>query len=360
MSSSQQRVLTVVGNRPQFIKAAAVSGPLREVANEVLIHTGQHHDESMSQVFFDELGIPEPDFDLAISGGTNSEQVEAMRVELVNRIKDANPDWVLLYGDTNSTLAGALAAEKAGVPVAHVEAGMRSFDMAMPEEVNRIETDRRSALLLCSTETAVNNLVAEGLTARVELVGDVMADVVRMVGERLGDSGEVLQRFEVDRESYLLITAHRAGNVDTEEGLSSLIAVLEALPGPKVFPVHPRTVARANEFGLKDRLESVPGIRVCGPLGYVDFQYLLANASALVTDSGGAQKEAYLHGVRCITMRTTTEWTETVASGWNFLVGLDPEEARNALEIQLPTERPNLYGDARAGERVVAALRLQD
>lgn len=358
--SGRLRVLTVVGNRPQFIKAAAVSGPLREVADEVLVHTGQHHDESMSQVFFDELGIPEPDFDLGISGGSNADQVEAMTVELLDKIQETEPDWVLLYGDTNSTLAGALAAEQAGVPVAHVEAGMRSFDLAMPEEVNRIETDRRSALLLCSTETAVHNIATEGLGARVELVGDVMADVVRMVSDRLSDREEILERFGVEQDSYILITAHRAGNVDTEEGLSSLIAVLEALPGAKVFPVHPRTLARASEFGLKERLDAVPGIQICGPLGYVDFQYLLAKASALVTDSGGAQKEAYLHGVRCVTMRTTTEWTETVAAGWNFLVGLDAQAARSALEKELPSARPNLYGDARAGERVVAALRLQD
>ena len=358
--SGRLRVLTVVGNRPQFIKAAAVSGPLREIADEVLIHTGQHYDEAMSKVFFDELGIPEPDFDLGISGGSNAEQVEAMTLELVNRISGAEPDWVLLYGDTNSTLAGALAAEQAGVPIAHVEAGMRSFDMAMPEEVNRIETDRRSALLLCSTETAVNNIAAEGLTARVELVGDVMADVVKLVGERLSGREEILDRFGVTKGAYLLITAHRAGNVDTPDGLSALIALLEALPGDKVFPVHPRTLARCEEFGLRDRLELVERIRICEPLGYVDFQCLLANAAALVTDSGGAQKEAYLHGVRCVTMRTTTEWVETVDSGWNSLVGLDPEAALSALQQSLPSTHPNLYGDARAGERVVGALRLRD
>ena len=357
--SGRLRVLTVVGNRPQFIKAAAVSGPLREVAEEVLVHTGQHHDEAMSQVFFDELGIPAPDFDLRISGGSNADQVAAMTEQLVVKITEAGPAWVLLYGDTNSTLAGALAAEQVGVPVAHVEAGMRSFDMTMPEEVNRIETDTRSELLLCSTETAVRNIAAEGIEGRVELVGDVMADVVAMVGDRLAGREEILSRFEVERGEYLLITAHRAGNVDTEVGLSQLIAVLEALSGPKVFPVHPRTLARCGEFGLRERLEQVEGIRLCEPLGYVDFQCLLANCAALVTDSGGAQKEAYLHGVRCVTMRTTTEWTETVSAGWNFLVGLDPQLAVNALEIDLPDERPALYGDARAGERVVAALRLQ-
>ncbi len=356
---ARQSVLTVVGNRPQFIKAAAVSAPLRKVAQEILVHTGQHHDEAMSQVFFDELGIPAPDFDLGISGGSNAAQVEAMTEQLVGRITAAQPAWVLLYGDTNSTLAGALAAEQVGVPVAHVEAGMRSFDMTMPEEVNRIETDKRSSLLLCSTDTAVRNIEAEGIDARVELVGDVMADVVSMVGDRLAGRTEILNRFEVDSGDYLLITAHRAGNVDTETGLSQLLAVLEALPGPKVFPVHPRTLSRCAEFGLSDRLEKIEGIHLCEPLGYVDFQCLLANASALVTDSGGAQKEAYLHGVRCVTMRTTTEWTETVDAGWNFLIGLNPKAAEDALKIRLPEERPALYGDARAGERVVAALRLQ-
>ena len=357
--SDRPRVLTVVGNRPQFIKAAAVSGPLREVADEILVHTGQHYDEAMSKVFFDELGIPTPDFDLGISGGSNEEQVEEMTAKLVERITEASPEWVLLYGDTNSTLAGALAAEQVGVPVAHVEAGMRSFDMTMPEEVNRIETDRRSALLLCSTETAIGNLESEGISGEAQLVGDVMADVVRMVSQRLEGRGEILERFQVEQGKYLLVTAHRAGNVDTEVGLTQLIEVLEALPGAKVFPVHPRTLARCNEFGLKARLEQVEGLRLCEPLGYVDFQCLLANASALITDSGGAQKEAYLHGVRCVTLRTTTEWTETIEVGWNSLVGLDPVEAAKALDKSLPDDRPALYGDARAGERVVAALRLR-
>ena len=356
--SDRPRVLTVVGNRPQFIKAAAVSGPLREVADEILVHTGQHYDEAMSKVFFDELGIPTPDFDLGISGGSNEEQVEEMTAKLVDRITEANPEWVLLYGDTNSTLAGALAAEQVGVPVAHVEAGMRSFDMTMPEEVNRIETDKRSALLLCSTESAIENLEKEGIRGEALLIGDVMADVVRMVSQRLEGRAQILKRFEVEQGSYLLVTAHRAGNVDTEAGLTQLIEVLEALPGAKVFPVHPRTLARCNEFGVKARLEQVEGLRLCEPLGYVDFQCLLANASALITDSGGAQKEAYLHGVRCVTLRTTTEWTETIEVGWNSLVGLDPVEAAKALDKSLPDDRPALYGDARAGERVVAALRL--
>jgi len=312
----------------------------------------------MSQVFFEELNLPEPDFDLGISGGSNEDQVRAMTSQISEKIAAVEPDWVLLYGDTNSTLAGALAAQQASVPVAHVEAGMRSFDMAMPEEVNRIETDQRSALLLCSTATAVENLENEKLTGRVELIGDVMADVVRLVSEQVADRGEVLDRFGVRKGKYLLVTAHRAGNVDTEEGLSKLLTVLEALPGAKVFPVHPRTLARTSEFGLDGRLAEVPGLTVCEPLGYVDFQCLLANASALVTDSGGAQKEAYLHRVRCVTMRTTTEWTETIDSGWNFLVGLDPAKALEALSAQLPEAHPNLYGDARAGERVAAALRL--
>ena len=358
MSTRRQLVLTVVGNRPQFIKAAAVSGPLRQVADEILVHTGQHHDQELSDVFFTELALPRPDEQLEISGGDDASQVRRMADAIEPLIADHEPDWVLVYGDTNSTLGAAIAAERRGVRVAHVEAGMRSFDMTMPEERNRIETDRRSSLFLCSTPVAVENLRAEGLSGRIELVGDVMADVVELVAPRVAGRRITLDELGLESKGYVLVTAHRAANVDSHEALGAFISVLESLEVPAVLPLHPRTSARLTEFGLREQLSAISLLKVTQPLGYIDFQTLLVNAVALLTDSGGAQKEAYLHGVRCVTLRDTTEWVETVESGCNTLVGLDPAKAAAALAAELPAERPNLYGDGRAGERVAASIGL--
>ena len=347
------RVLTVVGNRPQFIKAAAVSHRLREAAEEVLVHTGQHYDEELSQVFFSELGLPAPEHHLELGGGSNTAQTARMLEALEGLLASERPDLVLVYGDTNSTLAGALAAAQAQVPVAHVEAGMRSFDRAMPEELNRVLTDHASSLLLCSSEGAAANLRAERVAGRVEVVGDVMVDIALLLGPRAAARTEVLEAHGVEPGGYVLVTAHRAGNVDDPARLRQLVELIEALPYPAVFPVHPRTRARLEAAGLLDRLPLGP------PLGYLEFTALLHHARAVLTDSGGVQKEAYLAGTPCITLRSTTEWTETVDAGWNVLVDLDAAAALAALERQPPAERPQLYGDGRAGERVVAALRMQ-
>jgi UDP-GlcNAc3NAcA epimerase len=271
-------------------------------------------------------------------------------------VREERPDLVLVYGDTNSTLAGALAGAQAEVPVAHVEAGMRSFDRAMPEELNRVLTDHAAALLLCSSQSAAENLHAEGVRGRVEVVGDVMVDVALLLGPRARERTEVLGRFDVRSREFLLVTAHRAGNVDDRARLERLVEVLEALPAPAVLPLHPRTRARLVAAGLLDRLAGAARLRLCPPLGYLDFTALLHHARALLTDSGGVQKEAYLAGVPCVTLRDTTEWTETVDAGWNVLVDLDREAALAALERPPPGARPPLYGDGRAGERVVAAL----
>ncbi len=346
----------MVGNRPQFVKAAAVSTPLREVAEEVLVHTGQHHDSELSDVFFSELGIPKPDEHLDISGGSDESQVDRMVEALVPLLESRQPEWVLVYGDTNSTVAGAIAANRCGIKVAHVEAGMRSFDESMPEERNRVRTDRLSDLLLCSTPVAVENLRNEGLEGHVEMIGDVMADVVEMVAPRVAGRRVILDELGLEPGGYLLATVHRAGNVDTAEGLESLLAVLERLELATVLPLHPRTATRLEEHGLRGRLDRIELVRVTQPLGYIDFQSLLANARALLTDSGGAQKEAYLHGVQCVTLRDTTEWVETVDSGWNTLTGLDPQAVSQALASVPPAERPELYGDNRAGERVAASI----
>jgi UDP-GlcNAc3NAcA epimerase len=349
------KVLTVIGNRPQFIKAAAVSGPLRAVADEVLVHTGQHYDEALSQVFFDELGLPRPEHRLDLGGGSNAAQTARMLAALEPLLAGERPALVLVYGDTNSTLAGALAAAQAGIPVAHVEAGMRSYDRTMPEELNRVLTDHASALLLCSAEAPAAILRGERVAGDIEVVGDVMVDVARLLGPRAAARIEVLDRFGVVPGAYLLATAHRAGNVDDPARLEALVALLTTVPGPVLLPLHPRTAARLDAAGLRGRLEG-GGVVLAPPLGYLDFTGLLHHARAVLTDSGGVQKEAYLAGVPCVTLRATTEWGETVDAGWNVLVDLDASAAVRALERRPPAERPPLYGDGRAGERVAAAL----
>jgi UDP-GlcNAc3NAcA epimerase len=343
------RIVTIVGNRPQFVKAAAVSRLLRERHEELLVHTGQHYDDELSRVFFDELGIPPPDRELGAGSGTNTEQTARILVALEPVLRELQPGLALVYGDTNSTLAGALAAAQAGVPVGHVEAGMRSFDRTMPEELNRVLTDHASDLLLCSTQTALDNLAREGVRGEAELVGDVMADVSLAFREIAAQRSTIVAELRLKPGEYLAVTAHRAGNVDDPARLERLVAVLDALPAPVVFPVHPRTRARLEAAGLLHRLD---GVTLVPPLGYLDFLELARHARAILTDSGGVQKEAYLLGVPCVTLRDTTEWVETVEAGWNVLVDLDRDAAVAALERTPPAERPELYGGGHAAERV--------
>jgi len=350
------RILTVIGNRPQFIKASAVSSRLRARAEEITVHTGQHYDRELSQVFFDELDLPAPDRLLGIGGGSNTSQTARMLAALEPLLAELRPDALLVYGDTNSTLAGALAAVQAGIPVAHVEAGMRSFDRTMPEEVNRVVTDHLSTLLLTSSQVAADHLAREHVPGRVEVVGDVMVDVALLLQPAARARAEALAPYGVAPGEYVLVTAHRAGNVDDPARLARLVALLEALPLPAVLPLHPRTRARLVAADLLGRLERAAHLRLAPPLGYLDFTALLCHARAVLTDSGGVQKEAYLAGVPCVTMRPSTEWVETVEAGWNVLVDLDADAALAALERRPPAERPQLYGDGRAGERVAAAV----
>jgi UDP-GlcNAc3NAcA epimerase len=347
------RIATIIGNRPQFVKAAAVSRGLRERFDELIIHTGQHYDDELSRVFFDELDVPRPVHELGAGTGSNTAQTARILAALEPVLEEVRPQLALVYGDTNSTLAGALAAAQAGIPLGHVEAGMRSFDRAMPEELNRVLADHASDLLLCSTQTAIENLEREGARGEAHLVGDVMADVSLAFRDIAEERSTILTEFGLEPGGYLVVTAHRAGNVDDPERLAALVTLLERLPRPVIFPLHPRTRARLENAGLLERLD---GVTLVGPLGYLDFLKLARHARALLTDSGGVQKEAYLLGVPCVTLRDRTEWVETVEVGWNVLVDLDAGAALAALERSPPAERPELYGGGQAARRVAEVL----
>lgn len=336
-------MLTVVGARPQFIKAAAVSRVLRAKHQEFLLHTGQHYDVEMSEVFFRELGLPPPDRNLEVGSGHHGAQTAAMLTGIEAVAEEEMPDWVLVYGDTNSTLAGAIAGAKLHLKVAHVEAGLRSHDRRMPEEINRVVADHVSDLLLCPSETAVDNLAREGITRGVEMVGDVMLDVfMRQDGEAAPEA-----------EGFVLLTLHRPENVDDPERLRALLTAVAAAGRRVMFPVHPRTrqVIKHAGIALPDSVNAID------PVGYREMVVLERRAGQIVTDSGGVQKEAYFAGRPCITLRETTEWPETVAAGWNILVGHDPSRITSAIRSFRPNgPRPDLYGDGHAAERVVAAM----
>ena len=351
------KILTVVGNRPQFIKAAAVSGLLREQHTEVLVHTGQHYDDSLSKVFFTELGLAKPDRELGIGGGSNESQTTRMLSALEGLIPEVEPDAVVVYGDTNSTLAGAQAGERAGVPSCTSRRACARSISRCPRSATGSLTDQLSDLLLCSSDTSAENLRSEGISGQMEVVGDVMVDVaLRWQPTARERTADLAENLGVQPHEYLLVTAHRAGNVDDPARLTKLMDLLGALPAPVVFPVHPRTRARLQAMGLWEQLTEMQGMHVTEPLGYAEFTALLCGARAMLTDSGGIQKEAYLAGVPCITLRANTEWVETVYAGWNTLVDLDPRAALSALERTPPAEHPSLYGDGHAAERCVAAI----
>jgi UDP-GlcNAc3NAcA epimerase len=355
------KVVTVVGARPQFIKAAAVSRAVnaREATQlrEVLVHTGQHYDEMMSDVFFEELGIAPPAYNLGISGGTHGAMTGRMLEAVEKVLLQESPDWVLIYGDTNSTLAAALAAIKLHIPVAHVEAGLRSFNMRMPEEVNRIVADRLASLLFCPTATAVENLEREGITRGVHLVGDVMYDVALHFAALAVQRETVLGELGVTPKRYVLATCHRAENTDSPEKLRGIAAGLGILARSRavVFPVHPRTKAKIVEYGCVSLLGAVT---VIDPVSYLDMVALERNAEIIVTDSGGVQKEAFFYRVPCVTVRDETEWVETVTTGWNALAGSEPDDIVRAVEQHTAKERREAhpYGAGDAAERIVAVL----
>ena len=339
------KVLSVVGNRPQFIKSGPVSVALRDAAiEEVVLHTGQHWDRELSDVFFDELDLPEPAYRLDL----HTADPDAMRPPIADALERERPDWVLVYGDTNSTLAGAEAAVACGVPVAHVEAGLRSGDLSMPEERNRIEVDRIGALLLCPDERSAATLGREGVGGRIEVVGDVMADACFRLAPIARERSRILSRLELAAGSYVVATIHREANVRPGR-LARIVEGLGRIPEPVVFPAHPRTRSRLGSPNAN--------VRVLEPLGYLDMAALSSQARVIVTDSGGLQKEAYWYGVPCVTARPSTEWVDTVEVGANVLVDDDPDRLVAAVaSARMPEERPQLYGDGAASSRVAASL----
>ena len=340
------KVLSVVGNRPQFIKSAPLSLALREAGiDEVVLHTGQHYDPELSQVFFDELGLAEPTYRL----GLQTADPEAIRPRIQEVIEAKRPDWVLVYGDTNSTLAGARAANASGALLAHVEAGLRSRDLSMPEEHNRIEVDRIAALLFAPDDRSRDTLAAEDVTGRVEVVGDVMYDACLRFGPIARERSQVLDRLAARPGQFVLVTVHREANVRPDR-LGRIVEGLNSIEDAIIFPAHPRT--RAAISRISPRL-----FGITEPLGYLDLAALASQARVVVTDSGGLQKEAYWYGVPCVTLRPSTEWVDTVEVGANTLVDDDPARIETAVDsARMPDERPQLYGDGHASERISQTL----
>jgi len=352
------KIATVLGARPQFIKAAPVSRafqtycadhPNRPV-KEIIIHTGQHYDDEMSAVFFREMSIPEPHYHLGVTSGSHGWQTGHMMMRIENVLLHEKPDGVLVYGDTNSTLAGALAAAKLNIPLSHVEAGLRSFNRRMPEEINRVVVDHVSALLFCPSQAAIDNLNKEGIYHGVHLIGDVMADALSLFSELADSCSDIRERLSLAKGAYLLATVHRAENTDDPERLAGILSAFSRVDEHIVLPLHPRTKKVIDSLGL-----TVPKqVRVIKPVGYLDMIALEKAARMILTDSGGIQKEAYWLGIPCVTLRDETEWVETIESGWNQLVGAKEDKIVRAIQFfERPGSRAGLYGDGRAAERIV-------
>ncbi|UIP01469.1 UDP-N-acetylglucosamine 2-epimerase (non-hydrolyzing) (plasmid) [Halobaculum sp. CBA1158] len=349
------RVLTVVGARPQFVKAFPVSRALGGDHEEVLVHTGQHYDDLLSDVFFRELAIPEPDHHLGVGSDGHAAQTAAMMIELDPLVASHSPDVVIVYGDTNSTLAGALVAAKRDVDLAHVEAGLRSFDREMPEEVNRVATDAVSDVLFAPSERAREHLAAENVAGDVHVAGDVTYDALKTVHARALEASTAVSDLGLADGGYVLATVHRAANTDDPDRLRSVLSGLADAPQRVVLPAHPRTTAALERAGID--ADALEGVRLVDPVGYLDFVRLIDGAERVATDSGGVQKEAFYLDTPCVTLRDHTEWVETVDAGWNVLVGADRAAIAEALAEPFDgTDRPEPYGDGDAARRIVEAL----
>jgi UDP-GlcNAc3NAcA epimerase len=347
------RVVSLVGARPEFVQCAPVSRVLRRAHHEVLVHTGQHYDDRMSAAFFRDLGLPAADYNLGVGSGTHAVQTAAMMVRLEEILSAERPDLVIVRGDTNSTIAGALVARKLHLPLAHIEAGERSYDRNMPEEINRVVSDALADLHLCASRAAVEHLAAEGITKSVHWVGDVMCDAVQQYLPVAMRRSQILEHLSLTAGGFVLATTHRAANTDDPARMRAICSALNAADEPVVFPAHPRTrkVLAEQEIALG------PHIHLIEPVGYLDMLAMEANARLIATDSGGVQREAYYLGVPCLTLREETEWVETVLAGWNLLVGCDLDRIREGWRsFAPPSERPPIYGDGHAAERIVSVI----
>lgn len=347
------KIVTVIGARPQFIKAAPVSRALRKHFQEIIIHTGQHYDSNMSDIFFQELNIPKPDYHLNVGSGSHGKQTGEMLAKIEEVLIAEKPEYLLVYGDTNSTLAGALAAAKIHIPVVHVEAGLRSFNKKMPEEINRIMTDHVSQYLFCPTNTAVEHLKRENVTENVFNVGDVMYDAV-MYNQHLANDSDILDKLNVQSKEYHLVTLHRAENTDDREKMISIMNAFNEIEEMKVWPLHPRTKSKLESYGIN--LNEIKGLKVIEPVGYLDMLKLVKDAKKVLTDSGGVQKEAYFLNIPCVTLREETEWVETIDNGANILVGSDTEKIIQAVHQQVNCQYPPVFGDGKASEQITSIL----
>lgn len=355
------KIVSIVGARPQFIKAAPVSEALRKKHTELLLHTGQHYDDNMSRIFFEEMRIPRPDENLGVGSGSHAEQTGQILIKVEQYLMQQKPDLVIVYGDTNSTMAGALAAVKLHIPVAHIEAGLRSFNKRMPEEINRIVADSVSKILFCPTQIAVQNLAREGITENVYNVGDVMFDAALKFAHLSDKKAQILERLGVREKEYFLLTIHRAENTDEEENLRQIVSAMLRSPLPVIFPAHPRTRKYLKKYDLLNNLEKSSNVFLIEPVSYLEMIFLEKMAKKILTDSGGVQKEAYFYKVPCITLRNETEWVETIEDGWNLLVGANSAKIIEAMETFAPnSEQKNHYGDGKASEKIAEILKEFD
>jgi UDP-N-acetylglucosamine 2-epimerase len=361
------KIVTVLGARPQFIKAAILSRELRRNNQEIIIHTGQHYDNEMSDVFFKEMGIPEPDYNLEVGSSSHAQQTAEMMIKLEKSFISLNPDMILIYGDTNSTLAAALTAAKLEIPVAHVEAGPRMFDKSVPEEINRIVTDHLSTLLFAPTKMSMENLKNEGLAENAYLTGDVMLDLFIYFSSKADQNSKILKKLGLKKKNYILATVHRARNTNIEENLEAIMGAFLEISELEniVFPVHPRTEKYLKKYKFFDVLTENSNIKLIKPVGYLDMNLLTRNSKKLVTDSGGLQREAYFAQIPCITLDTSTGWPETVNSGWNTLFEdyrnkefLEKDEiSRKIINFEPKGKYKDLFGDGRATQKINSIIK---